>query len=111
MILNVNWKKEKQKQLKAQEKKLKAQLSQEERKKRTKHLIEIGGAVCKVMNEDTVEGSQINADDVTNLIAFLKQQNQRGDYFSKAMHRTPKPKNLHSETKKKETMVWCRTAC
>ena len=57
------------------------------------------------MNEDTVEGSQINADDVTNLIAFLKQQNQRGDYFSKAMHRTPKPKNLHSETKKKETMV------
>ena len=76
---------EKQKQLKAMEKKLRVQQSQEERKKRTKHLIEIGGAVYSVLGDSYQEG------DVEKLIAFLKSQDQRGNYFSSAMGRTKKP--------------------
>lgn len=70
---------EKQKQLKAQERKLKAQQSQEERKKRTKHLIEIGGAVYSVLGDNFQEG------DVERLIEFLKAQDSRGKYFTNAM--------------------------
>ena len=78
---------EKQKQLKEQERKLKAQQSQEERKKRTKHLIEIGGAVYSILGDSYQEG------DVEKLIVFLKQQDQRGNYFSSAMGRPRKPEN------------------
>ncbi len=78
---------EKQKQLKEQERKIRAQMSAEERKKRTKHLIEIGGAVYSVLGDSYQEG------DVEKLIAFLKQQNQRGNFFTTAMGRSPKPKN------------------
>ncbi len=78
---------EKQKQLKAQERKLKAQISQEERKKRTKYLIEIGGAVYSVLGDSYQEG------DVEKLVAFLRQQDKRGNYFSSAMGRTRKPDN------------------
>lgn len=81
------------KQLSERKKKLLAQKSSEERKKRTKRLIELGGAVCKVLNEDTVEGDVMNDTDVADLIAFLKTQNDRGGYFTKAMKRTPKTKN------------------
>lgn len=81
---------EKQKQLKAQERKLKAQQTQEERKKRTKHLIEIGGAVYSVLGDSYQEG------DVEKLIAFLKQQDQRGNYFSSAMGR---PRKTDTENK------------
>ena len=83
---------EQAKQIAEQRKKLLSQKSAEERKKRTKRLIELGGAVCKVLNEDSVEGDILNDDDVANLIAFLKNQNSRGDYFTKAMNRTPKNK-------------------
>ncbi len=75
---------EKQKQLKEQERKLKAKYSQEERKKRTKHLIEIGGAVYSVLGDNYQDG------DVDKLIAFLKLQDQRGNYFSSAMGRHKK---------------------
>ena len=81
---------EKQKQLKEQEKKLKAQQSKEERKKRTKHLIEIGGAVYSVLGDSYQEG------DVEKLIAFLKGQEQRGQFFSSAMGRNVK--NQKSDT-------------
>ncbi len=81
---------EKQKQLKEQEKKLKAQQSKEERKKRTKHLIEIGGAVYSVLGDSYQEG------DVEKLIAFLKGQEQRGRFFSSAMGRNT---NQKSDTK------------
>ena len=78
------------KQLAEKKKKLLAQKSSDERKKRTKRLIELGGAVCKVLNEDTAEGDVMNDNDVADLIAFLKKQNDRGNYFTTAMHRTPK---------------------
>lgn len=67
-----------------QERKLKAQQSQKERKKHTKHLIEIGGAVYSVLGDSYQEG------DVEKLIAFLKQQDQIGNYFSSAMGRLRK---------------------
>lgn len=73
---------EKQKQLKEQAKRIRAQISADERKKRTKHLIEIGGAVYSVLGDSFQDG------DVEKLIAFLKQQDDRGGYFSKAMGRS-----------------------
>lgn len=69
----------KQEQLKAQEKALKAKQVQAERKARTKRLIEIGGAV------ESVLGKPIEKQDLPKLISFLKQQEERGQYFSKAM--------------------------
>ena len=78
---------EKQKQLKAQEKKIKAQQSQEERKKRPKHLIEMGGAIYSVLGDNYQEG------DVERLIAFLKKQDERGRFFTKAMRETTNQAN------------------
>ena len=69
---------EKQKQLKEQEKKLRAQQSQAERKARTKRLIEIGATV------ESVFGKPIEKEDLPKLKNFLEQQEQRGQYFSKA---------------------------
>lgn len=72
--------KEKQNQLKAQEKKLRAKKSTEERKIRTRHLIEVGGTIYSVLGREFVEG------DVERLAAFLKGQDNRGGYFTKAMN-------------------------
>lgn len=77
---------EKQKQLKEQERKIRSQISADERKQRTKHLIEIGGAVYSVLGDSYQDG------DVERLIDFLQGQEQRGKYFSKAM-RTNKSDN------------------
>lgn len=75
---------EKQKQLKEQEKKLRAQQSQAERKLRTKHLIEMGAAIYSVLGDEYHDG------DKEKMIAFLKEQDRRGSYFSTAMGRTKK---------------------
>jgi hypothetical protein len=48
-------------------------------KARTRRLIEVGGAV------ESVLGHPIEKEDIPNLIAFLEQQEKRGNYFSKAM--------------------------
>lgn len=74
---------EKQKQLKEQEKKLKAKKSADERKKRTRRLIEVGGTVYSVLGREFVEG------DIERLAAFLKGQDNRGGYFTKAMNDFP----------------------
>lgn len=58
---------------------LKAAQSQQARKARTKRLIEIGAAV------ESVLGRPIEKDDLPNLIQFLKDQEDRGCWFSKAM--------------------------
>ena len=70
---------EKQKQLKAQERQLKARVSAERRKKETRQKIILGGAVLSVLGREYHEG------DEQRLIAFLKAQDMRGNYFSKAM--------------------------
>lgn len=80
---------EKQKQLKEQEKKLRAQQSQAERKLRTKHLIEMGAAIYSVLGDEYHDG------DKEKMIAFLKEQDRRGSYFSTAMGR-PKKNNSQS---------------
>lgn len=81
---------EKQKQLKAQARKLKASISQEERKKRTQLLIKAGGIITSVLGRDLVES------DMERLAAFLKGQDSRGGYFSKAMNDYPKNEVIQS---------------
>lgn len=70
---------EKQAQLKAQEKALKAKQSAEKRKKDTHRKIVIGGAV------ESVLGVPLEEEDVQLLIAFLKDQEKRGYFFSTAL--------------------------
>ena len=68
--------KKQKEELKAKEKKLLAQKASAERKKR---LIEIGAAVESVLKQP------IEKEDLPKLINFLEQQEERGNYFSKAM--------------------------
>lgn len=65
--------------LKAKKKKLEARASQEKRKADTHNKIVLGGAVLSVLGREYHEG------DEERLIAFLKAQNQRGNYFASAM--------------------------
>jgi hypothetical protein len=67
------------KQLLERERRLKAKLADDERKKRTKRLIEIGASV------ESVLGRKIEKSDLPKLIGFLSQQEERGGYFSAAM--------------------------
>ena len=85
----------KQKELKEQEKRLRARKSKEERAKRTKHLIEMGGTIYSVLGREYAEG------DIERLAAFLKGQDNRGGYFTKAMNDFPTDSetasNAHNE--------------
>ena len=71
-----------QEQLKAQEKALKKRQSEEERKRRTRRLIELGGIVESVLGRNTTEEDKIK------LLNFLKKQEANGNYFTKAMNGT-----------------------
>jgi len=73
--------KEKQAQLKAQEKNI-TQEKAKERKLRTKRLIEIGGTA------ESILGRPFQDDDLQKFANFLKQQEARGNYYSKAMNNT-----------------------
>lgn len=70
----------KQAQLKAQERDLRKRHSEEERKKRTRRLIELGGIVESVLGRPTTDQDKIRFQ------YFLKLQEQRGGFFSKAMN-------------------------
>lgn len=70
---------------------LKARKSQEERKARTKRLIEIGAAV------ESVLGRPIEHDELPKLIDFLKTQEQRGHFFSKAMNKDSQNYNSNND--------------
>ena len=70
---------QKAKQYSAQAKKLEQQKKAEERKIRTHRLIEIGGAVESVLGRPFADG------DIERLIHFLREQERRGGYFSKAL--------------------------
>lgn len=70
---------EKEQILKARKQQLLAKNREQERKKRTHRLIEVGGAV------ESVLGRPIEKEDLPKLIAFLQEQERRGQYFSKAM--------------------------
>ena len=67
-------------QIKAQKKAIIQREKQAERRARTKRLIEIGGAAESVLGRPFQEG------DLQKFINFLKQQEIRGNYYSKAMN-------------------------
>jgi len=69
-----------QDELKAQEKALRQKASSEERKKRTRRLIELGGIVESVLGRATTD------DDKIKFKAFLDRQERNGNYFSRAMN-------------------------
>mgnify|MGYP007056187538 FL=1 len=69
------------KKYQAQSKALQKQQKEEERRKRTKQLIDIGGVVASVLGREFEEG------DIIRLMNFLKMQERNGSYFSKAMNR------------------------
>ena len=67
-------------QLKAQERDLTKRHNAEERKKRTRRLIELGGIVESVLGRPTTDQDKVR------FMYFLKLQEQRGGFFSKAMN-------------------------
>ena len=77
----------KQEQLKAQEKALKKRQSEEEGKKRTRRLIELGGIVESVLGRTTTEEDKIR------FLNFLNKQEKNGKYFSKAMNESIEQKD------------------
>lgn len=72
--------KEREEQLKKQKQKLKAQINEQKRKQDTHLKIQIGGIVQKYLGRPLVDG------DIDRLAAFIKGQEDRGQYFSKAMY-------------------------
>lgn len=69
-------------QIKAQKRAIIQREKQAERKARTKRLIEIGGAA------ESVLGRPFQDNDLQKFINFLRQQEARGNYYSKAMNTT-----------------------
>lgn len=90
-ILKEQLDREKKEQLNQQVKQLKARKSQEERKARTKRLIEIGASV------ESVLGRPIEKEDLPNLIKFLEDQENRGRWFSKAMNKDSQNYNSNND--------------
>ena len=70
----------KREQLKAQERDLTKRHNAEERKKRTRRLIELGGIVESVLGRPTTDQDKVR------LLYFLRLQEQRGGFFSQAMN-------------------------
>jgi hypothetical protein len=71
---------EKEQSLKAQKMQLQAKQREQEKKARTHRLIEVGGAV------ESVLGRPIEKEEIPKLIAFLKAQEDRGQFLSKALN-------------------------
>lgn len=67
------------KQLQKQRKNLESRKKEDERKRRAHRLIEIGGAV------ESVLGHPIEEKNIPKLIKYLRSQEDRGRYFTKAM--------------------------
>lgn len=78
---------EKEKTIKARKQQLQAKEKERERKARTHHLIEIGGAV------ESVLGRPIEKEELPKLIAFLKKQEEKGQFLSKALNEQTKTTN------------------
>ena len=79
------------KQYEAQLKALQAKQGEEERKKRTHRLIEIG-AVCEV-----VLGSPIEKEMLPRLQEWLQMQEQKGSYFSRALGKDKSETTIQTE--------------
>ena len=61
---------------------LRSQKKKEERTQRTKHMIEMGSLIYSILGRSYVDG------DVERLAAFLKAQEERGNYFSNSMNKS-----------------------
>ncbi len=95
----------KMEQLKAQEKALKQKRSVDERKQRTKRLIEIGGAVESVLKKSLgEENGLIEKEDLPALISFLEKQEERGHYFSGAITGGRENKNTSVQYPEEESI-------
>lgn len=70
----------KKEQLQARERDIMKRKSEEDRKKRTKRLIELGGIVESVLGRPTTDEDKIR------LLNFLKKQEINGKYFTNAMN-------------------------
>ena len=70
----------KREQLKAQERDLRKRQAADERKKRTRRLIELGGIVESVLGRPTTDQDKVR------LMYFLRLQEKNGSFFSKAMN-------------------------
>ena len=70
----------KREQLIAQERAMKKRHTTEERKKRTRRLIELGGIIESVLGRETTE------EDKKRLLSFLRKQEMNGKFFTKAMN-------------------------
>ena len=70
----------KKEQLQARERDIIKRKSEEDRKKRTKRLIELGGIIESVLGRATTDEDKIR------LLNFLKKQETNGKFFSNAMN-------------------------
>ena len=78
---------EKEKTIKARKQQQQAKEKEKERKARTHRLIEIGGAV------ESVLGRPIEKEELPKLITFLKKQEEKGQFLSKALSEQTKTTN------------------
>ena len=86
----------KQEELKAQEKALIAKASEKRRKEDTRAKIKLGGIIIKVLREARfdVEATDIHED---KLIQYLKSQEERGGFLSRALGLEKKEEKNGSE--------------
>ena len=70
----------KKEQLQARERDIMKRKSEEDRKKRTKRLIELGGIIEFVLGRATTDEDKIR------LLNFLKKQETNGKFFTSAMN-------------------------
>ncbi len=77
--LQIEKKMQELRQLQEQRKKLESRKKEDERRQRAHRLIEIGAAV------ESVLGRAIEEDELPRLLRYLRLQEERGRYFSKAM--------------------------
>lgn len=70
----------KQEQLRALERDMKKRHAENERRIRTKRLIELGAIIESVLGRETTE------EDKVRLMNFLKKQENNGKYFTNAMN-------------------------
>ncbi len=97
--------KEKQAKLKAQEKILMQKQSQQERKQRTRRLIETGAAVESVLKKSLGEiDGIIQKEDLPAIIEFLQQQEDRGMFFSGTICKKRNERNDISKTETVEVL-------
>lgn len=81
---------EKARKYKARKRELEKKKNADESKKRTHRLCQVGATV------ESVLGRPIEEADIPKLTAFLRKQEERGSFFSRAMQREDKPPEVRA---------------